>query len=48
MDTLIRQVADEHQLELGKTMQEAGKAPISAPKGKVDDMEARLNNLKQI
>eukprot|EP00831_Metopus_contortus_P081621 TRINITY_DN8624_c0_g1_i6.p1 TRINITY_DN8624_c0_g1~~TRINITY_DN8624_c0_g1_i6.p1 ORF type:complete len:207 (+),score=48.65 TRINITY_DN8624_c0_g1_i6:236-856(+) len=51
VDTLVKQVADEHQIELGKEMGEAGMGGIGAKPGakaSVDDFESQLNNLKQM
>ena len=53
VDNLIHQVADENNIEVGKEMGVAGKGSVAAPaagakEAKVDDFEARLNNLKQM
>ncbi len=50
VDTLVKQVADEHNLELGKEMGAAGAGKVGGAKegkSELDSMEARLNNLKQ-
>jgi hypothetical protein len=40
-------VADEHNLDVGNQLGEAGKGAVAAaPAAKVDDFEARLQNLK--
>lgn len=49
VDNLIKQVADEHNIEMDKTMGEAGKGKIagaSEAKTDVAGFDARLNNLK--
>lgn len=55
MDNLVQQVADENNIEVGKEMGEAGKGSVAGPAAKpaakepkIDDFEARLNNLKQM
>eukprot|EP00829_Urostomides_striatus_P014127 TRINITY_DN407_c0_g1_i3.p1 TRINITY_DN407_c0_g1~~TRINITY_DN407_c0_g1_i3.p1 ORF type:complete len:135 (-),score=39.98 TRINITY_DN407_c0_g1_i3:77-481(-) len=55
VDTLIQQVADENKIEIGNEMGVAGKGSVAAPASgapakepKIDDFEARLNNLKQM
>ena len=50
VDTLIKQIADEHNLELGKELGSAGTDKIGQENGAKTDMnslENRLNNLKQ-
>ena len=51
VETLMKQIAEEHNLELGKEMGEAGTSKIGqgAPAGKaqLSSLEERLNNLKQ-
>lgn len=52
VDNLVKQVADEHNLELGKEMGEPGEGKIEVKKKEekndIDSLEARLNNLKQL
>ena len=50
VDTLMKQIAEEHNLELGKEMGEAGTGKVgqAAPGGtNLNSLEDRLNNLKQ-
>ena len=50
VDTLVKQVADEHNLDIGKEITTAGTSkPVAQKQGKgeLDSMQDRLNNLKQ-
>ena len=51
VDTLVKQIAEEHNLELGKEMGEAGSGKVgqanAAAKPDMSSLEDRLNNLKQ-
>ena len=50
VDNLVKQIAEEHNLEMGKDMGEAGSGKIgqaNAGKADMNSLEDRLNNLKQ-